>query len=61
MKHHLNFVKGSLPQHITDKSNELYDIHKKIFTNESQDIQGDNYEILNKKYFKENNVIYRPM
>ena len=61
MKHHLDFVKEFFPQYITDKSNDLYNVHKKIFTNESQDIQGDNYEILNKKYFTENNVIYRPL
>ena len=56
MKHHFDFVKEFFPQYITDKTNQYYNKHLNVFTNESQDIQGKNYEILNEKYFEENNV-----
>jgi len=59
MKHHLDFVKEFFPQYITDKTNQYYDKHLNIFTDKSQDIQGKNYEILNEKYFEENNITYK--
>ena len=59
MKHHLDFVKDFFPQYITDKTNQYYDKHLNIFTDKSQDIQGKNYEILNEKYFEENNITYK--
>jgi len=61
MKHHLDFVKEFFPQYITDKTNQYYDKHLNIFTDKSQNIQGKNYEILNNKYFKENNITYKSM
>ncbi len=59
MKHHLDFVKEFFPQYITDKTNQYYDKHLNVFTDKSQDIQGKNYEILNEKYFEENNITYK--
>ena len=58
MKHHFDFVKEFFPQYITDKTNQYYNKHLNVFTNESQDIQGDNCDILDEKYFEENNVTF---
>jgi hypothetical protein len=58
MKHHFDFVKEFFPQYITDKTNQYCNKHLNVFTDKSQDIQGKNYEILNEKYFEENNVTF---